>query len=162
MFDASGNMVISDQNNQRIRKVIAGVIGTVAGGGPNGDGGAVPFANLDLPNSVAKDSSGNVYIADSANNRIREISAAGVVSTVAGTGVQGYFGDGGAAAAAMLNQPQAVALDSSGNLYIYDSGNSRIRKVSGGNITTVAGNGTCCYSGDGASATAAQIGYGSA
>ena len=159
-FDASGNLLIADQNNQRVRKVSGGLIATVAGGGANGDGGPVPFASLGLPQAVAKDASGNVYIADPTNNRIREVSAAGVVSTVAGTGVQGYSGDGAAATSAMLNQPQGVAVDGVGNVYIYDSNNNRIREVSGGTITTIAGNGTCCYSGDGGTATSAQIGYG--
>ena len=162
-FDSSGNLLIADQYNQRVRKVSGGAVGTintVLGGGANGDGGPVSFATLGIPGSVAQDGSGNFFIADTANNVVREISASGVVSTVAGTGVQGYSGDGAAATAAMLNQPQSVTVDTGGNLYIYDSGNDRIREVSGGNITTIAGNGTCCYSGDGSAATSAQINYG--
>jgi uncharacterized protein (TIGR03437 family) len=96
---------------------------------------------LYTPWGIAVDSSGNIYIADTYNDRIRKVSN-GVITTVAGTGVEGYNGDGGPATSALLSQPEGVAVDSSGNLYIADSGNGRVRKVSGGVIATIAGPGT--------------------
>jgi len=134
----------------------SGIIKTIAGTGTSGysgDGGAATSAKLFYPNGVAVDTSGNVYIADSANNVIRKITAStGVISTVAGTGTGGYSGDGGAATSAKLLYPQAVAVDSVGNLYIADTDNSRIRKVtySTGIISTIAGVGNVkpYYGGD--------------
>ncbi len=159
--DAAGNIYVADSNNNRVRKISPdGVITTYAGTGNccfSGDGGAATSANLNNPQGVAVDSSGNLYIADSGDNRIRVVTPGGTISTVAGNGNCCYSGDGGAATSALLNNPRAVALDSSGNLYIGDSNNNRIRKVSGGIITTIAGTGTCCYSGDGGPATSAQI-----
>ena len=144
--DSSGNLVIADQTNQRIRKVIGGTISTVAGGGSIGDGGAAPFAALGQPAAVVKDASGNLYIADPTNNRIRKITPAGVVSTVAGTGTPGFSGDGAPATSATLNSPQSVAVDSAGDLFIYDSSNVRIRKVdTSGNITTIGGQRSACH-----------------
>src|SRR2546426_7262181 len=124
-------------------------INTVAGGGA-GDGGAATIANLNSPASVAVDSSGNLYIADLGNSRIRKVAAAtGIITTVAGNGSYTFAGDGGAATSASLNSPQSVALDASGNLYIADEANHRIRKVdaASGIITTVAGNGIQGYAG---------------
>jgi uncharacterized protein (TIGR03437 family) len=141
--DASGTLYIADDYNGRLRKVSAGIITTVEGGG-TGDGGPGSFGQLNRPGTVARDSQGNVYINDSANYRIRRIAPNGTISTVAGTGVSGYSGDGKAASAAQLNLSTAsgLALDASGNLYIADSGNGRVRKVdSSGTITTVAGGG---------------------
>jgi uncharacterized repeat protein (TIGR01451 family) len=155
--DSAGDVFIADTNNLRVREVIAGTINTIAGGGPIGDGGQVPFAALAQPGGVARDGSGNIYVADTSNNRVRMITPAGVISTVAGTGSPGFSGDGAAATSAMLNHPQAVVLDKSANLYIVDSYNNRIRMVSGGNITTVAGNGNYGFAGDGAAATGAQL-----
>jgi hypothetical protein len=161
-LDASGNLYIADESNRLIRKVTAstGIIITVAGGGNTfGDGGAATSAELDNPSGVALDSSGNLYIADEGNNRIRKVTAStGIITTVAG-GTSGYGGDGGAATAAALYGPAGVALDSSGNLYIADLFNNCIRKVtaSTGIITTVAGNRTGGYIGDGGAATAAEL-----
>jgi len=141
--DASGTLYIADSYSGRLRKVSAGIITTVEGGG-TGDGGPGSFGQLNRPGSVARDSQGNVYINDSANCRIRRIAPNGAISTVAGTGVSGYSGDGKAATAAQLNLSAAsgLALDASGNLYIADSGNGRVRKVdSSGTISTVAGGG---------------------
>ena len=154
-----GNLYIADTGNNRIRKVdAAGVISTVAGSGPIGDGGAAAAAQLRFPRGVALDGADNLYIADSSNHRIRKVDAAGVISTMAGDGTEGIGGDGGAAAAAQLRFPRGVALDASGNLYIADSGNHRIRKVdAAGVISTVAGDGTQGYGGDGGPATAAQL-----
>jgi len=164
-MDSSGNIYIADTNNYRIRKVTAstGIITTVAGNGTygySGDGGPATSAELAYPEKVALDGSGNIYIADSYNERIRKVTAStGVITTVAGNGTAGYSGDGGPATSAELSSPAGVALDSSGNIYIADLSNSRIRKVtvSTGVITTVAGNGTAGYSGDGGPATSAEI-----
>src|ERR1019366_9504536 len=109
-----------------------------------------------LPTGVAADSSGNIYFADSNNNRVRELSGS-TVNTVAGNGLLSRSGDGGAATSAQLYAPRGVALDSSGNLYIADTANNQIRKVTAaGVISTFAGTGTAGSSGDGGAATAAQ------
>ena len=125
-------------------------------GSYGGDNGPATSAQLNAPYSVAVDSSGNLYIADKENNRIRKISN-GAITTVAGNGPNSYGGDNGPATSAQLNGPYGVALDASGNLYIADYHNNRIRKVSNGVITTVAGNGTLGYSGDNGPATSAQL-----
>jgi len=100
------------------------------------------------------DSAGNLYIADTSNNLIRKVSE-GVISTVAGTGTEGFSGDNGPATSAQLSNPVGVAIDSAGNLYLADTSNARVRKVSGGVITTVAGNGGTGFSGDIGPATSA-------
>ena len=166
-LDSGGNLYIADQGNEVIRKVAAatGVISTVAGNntaGDAGDGGAAVSAELNFPNGVAVDSSGNLYIADEGNDVIRKVTAAtGKISTVAGSGAPGYSGDGAAAISAKLSLPTAVAVDSSGNLYIADGENSVIRKVTAatGNISTLAGNGRTGYIGDGGVATSAELYY---
>ena len=154
--DSAGNLYIADENNYRIRKVSNGVITTVAGNGTrgfSGDNGLATNATLSGPAAVAVDSAGNIYIPDGA--RIREVSN-GVITTVAGNGTGGFSGDNGPATSAELNGG-GVAVDSAGNLYIADSGNNRIRKVSNGVITTVAGDGTSGFSGDSGPATSAQL-----
>ncbi len=168
--DAAGNLYIADTYNQKIREVTpAGVISTIAGNGTtqgngsgsySGDNGPATLAGLSLPYAVAFDTAGNIYIPDSGNNRIREVNAATqIITTFAGNGTIGSAGDGGAATAANLYSPSGVAFDPAGNLYIADTQNSRIRKVSQatGNISTFAGNGANLYSGDGASAYAAGL-----
>jgi sugar lactone lactonase YvrE len=160
-LDGSGNLYIVD-GNSRIRVVTpAGLIATVAGNGAqgySGDGGPATSAELYDPNSVAVDGSGNLYIADTGNSRIRVVTPAGLISTFAGNGINGYSGDGGLATAAQISDPFGVAVDSSGNLYIADTNNSRIRKVTpAGLISTFVGNGVYGYSGDGGSATAAEL-----
>lgn len=160
--DAAGNLYIADGANQRIRKInTSGVISTIAGigtAGFSGDGAAATSAQLNNPSSITLDASGNIYVADQSNHRIRKINTSGIISTVAGTGTPGYNGDGIAATTAQLNLPYSVVLDASGNMYIGDGTNHRVRKVNtSGTISTIAGNGTTGYSGDGSSATAAQL-----
>jgi len=166
-LDSKGNLYIADTANNVIRKVTVstGNITTVAGNnqkGYLGDGGPATGAELYNPEGVALDAAGNIYIADSFNNVIRKVTVAtGVITTVAGisqiTGVGGFAGDGGPATQALLNYPEAVAVDSSGNIYIADSFNNRIRVVTNGFINTIAGNGSAYYGGDGGPATSAQL-----
>ena len=135
-----------------------GAITTYAGRDFSGDGGPATAARLLAPAGVALDPAGNLYIADTADHRIRKVTPGGTISTYAGSGNFGFSGDGGPATAAELNFPRDVALDPAGNLYIADSGNSRIRKVSpGGTISTYAGSGSRGFSGDGGPAAAAQL-----
>jgi hypothetical protein len=149
--DSAGNIYIADTQNNRIRKVAGGIITTVAGNGApsfSGDGGLAVSAGLNNPTDVAVDILGNIYIADQRNNRIRMVSTAGIISTVAGDGVVGYAGDGGLATSAALYYPTGVAVDQFYNIYIADSDNQRVRMItySTGIITTVAGNGNVGYS----------------
>jgi uncharacterized protein (TIGR03437 family) len=161
--DAAGNLYIADTLNNVVRKVSPnGTISNYAGNGGagnSGDGSAATSAQLHGPQGLAADTFGNLYIADTMNAKVRKVSASGVIATVAGSGTPGSGGDGGAAASAQLNLPIGVAVDSSGNLYIADFGNSRVRKVSasGAIIGTVAGNGSFGYSGDGGPAVKAQL-----
>jgi uncharacterized protein (TIGR03437 family) len=141
-FDSSGNMYIADSFNQRIRKISGGTITTEAGNGTagySGDGAAATSAEVYSPAGVAVDSSGNIYIADTSNHVIREVTSNGDIATIAGTNTGGYSGDDGPAISAELDFPTGVAVDSSGNIYIADSANNVIREVSGGNITTLVG-----------------------
>ena len=141
VVDSSGSVYIADWDNHRIRKVAAstGIITTIAGTGSigtatavNGDGGAATAAQLNIPQGVSVDSLGNVYIADSGNQKIRKVAVStGIITTIAGTGSAGSAGDGGAATAAQLNGAHGVSVDSSGNVYIADSGNQKIRKLTG-------------------------------
>jgi sugar lactone lactonase YvrE len=143
-LDPSGNLFIADTGNQRIRKVDpTGVITTYAGAGAPGfagDGGDAKQARLHEPRGLAVDRDGNLFIADSYNHRVRKVSPDGTITTVAGTGTRGFAGDGGHAKSAQLDGPEGVAVDSAGNLFIADSANHRVRKVTpDGIITTVAG-----------------------
>ena len=165
VFDKSGNLYLG-WACAWVSKVdmVTGLISRVAGSatimGYNGDGIPATSAALKDPAGIALDSSGNLYIADSGNNRIRKVDAAtGLISTLAGTGVEGYNGDGIPATSAELYYPTSIVLDSSGNLYISDAYNNRIRKVNAatGLISTVAGTGTAGYNGDGITATSAQL-----
>ena len=142
--DGAGNLYIADNGNGRIRRVdTAGIITTIAGIGENshsGDGGPAVEALLNLPRGIAVDGTGNLYIADTGNHRIRRVDTAGIITSIAGTGEAGYGGDGGPAVEALLNSPRGIAVDGAGNLFIADYENSRIRRVdSMGIITTVAG-----------------------
>ncbi len=160
--DSGGNVYVADWGNNRIRKIASGGnISTVAGNGVlsySGDGGAANKAQLNNPGAVAVDSAGNIYVADTANNAVRQITSKGIITTFAGTGTAGSSGDGSAANKAQLNAPEGVAVDASGNVYIADSGNLKIRVVSAnGNISTFAGSGSPGYGGDGGAATAATF-----
>lgn len=166
-IDKAGNLFVADAHNQRIRKIdaLTGIISTVAGNGTSsfsGDGGPAISAKLSNPTSVAVDDTGNLYIADCYNNRIRKVSAiTGIITTIAGNGSAGFSGDGGIATAAKLSNPTGIAIDRMGNLYIADPQNHRIRKVSAGNgfISTIAGNGIQGFAGDGGLANAANLKY---
>lgn len=153
-------LYIADTENQRIRELLPdGTITTVAGNGGQGlggDGARAVSATLNLPTGVTGDAAGNIYVADQGNNRIRVITPGGNISTVAGGSPYG-LGDGGAATISQLNGPASLALDSSGNLYFTDSGNNRVREISNGVISTVAGTGISGYSGDGGAASAAEM-----
>jgi|GEM_PF-663722 len=164
--DSAGNLYIADESNNVVRKVTpAGLISTIAGGGAScpdavdtlGDGCLATSAKLSRPEAVAFDPSGNLYIADRGNRRIRKVTA-GIISTVAGNGSLSSTGDGGPATAAGIGNPYGVAIDKDGNLLIADNYNCVVRRVSGGNISTVAGNGSSSATGDGGPATAAGIG----
>ena len=161
--DTQGNVYFADSWNNRIRKISpTGVITTIAGtgaGGFSGDGGPAASAQLSCPRGVAVDGQGNVYISDSGNSRIRRIATNGTITTLAGTGTAGFGGDGGAAASAQLSFPRGLAVDASGNLYVADSFNFRIRKITPqAIISTVAGIGASGPWGDGGQATQATIG----
>jgi sugar lactone lactonase YvrE len=163
VFNGAGDLYIADDLNQRIRQVTpAGIITTVAGAGTagySGDNGPATSAELNIPYGVVVDGAGNLYIGDTYNHRIREVTPGGIISTVAGNGTPGYNGDNIPATSAELYFPNAVAFDTADNLYIADTHNNRIREVSAatGVITTVAGTGTAGYSGDGGPATSAEL-----
>lgn len=162
-IDSVGNLYFVEQNNHIVRKVnTSGYISTVAGNrgaGFSGDGGAATAAALSYPFNVLTDRAGNVYISDASNNRIRKVSAAGIISTFVGSGTYGgYSGDGGAATAATLNNPAGMSFDGTGALLIADLNNNRIRKVTAaGIISTIAGSASSGYGGDSGAATTAKL-----
>jgi uncharacterized protein (TIGR03437 family) len=158
--DPEGNVYIADTGHNRVIRVdSAGNIHTVAGTGTPGDaGGGTAMGELYGPTGLALDSDGNLYIADTQNQRICVLAPGGTISTIAGTGISGYGGDGGAAMAAQLSYPAAVAVDANENLYIADTGNNRVREVTpGGNIATIAGSGDAAYNGDSGPALAMAL-----
>jgi sugar lactone lactonase YvrE len=164
--DATGALYIADSLNHRIRKVgpgaLAGrLITTVAGNGTaafSGDGSAATAAGLAEPSGIVVDAAGNLFIADTRNHRVRRVTTTGIISTVAGVGIAGFSGDGGPAVSAQLADPAALAMDSAGNLFVADSGNNVIRKITPlGVISTVAGTGSQGFSGDGGPATSAEL-----
>src|SRR3989475_262546 len=166
--DGAGGFFVSSRYQNRVYHVGAdGTLTLTAGSGKpgsSGDGGLAISAQLYAPTGVAVDGAGNLFIADSGNQRIRKVSPAGTITTVAGIGkpefhsglllaIPGFSGDGGPATSAQLNGPVRVAVDGAGNLFIADSGNQRIRKVSpAGTITTVAGKGDFCFMREGGTA----------
>jgi len=161
--DTAGNLYIVDSSNNAIRKVtpsgiisnFAGVRAVSAAAGFSGDGGPATSATLNAPSGVAADSVGNIYFTDRGNGRVRKINTSGVISTIAGTGTQGFSGDGGAATAAQLNYPDQIAVTSDGSIYVADFFNHRIRKIdASGVISTVAGGGS---GGDGSLAASASL-----
>jgi sugar lactone lactonase YvrE len=167
--DSAGNIFIADTGNNVIREVASsGTITTVAGNNTEctpatascGDGGAATNAQLSSPTGVFLDAAEDIFIADTFDNRIREVTAStGVINTVAGTGTRGYSGDGSAATSALLNTPYGVFVDAAGDIFIADTDNFVIREVfaSSGNIQTVAGNNTQGFSGDGGQSTLAEL-----
>ena len=165
--DSAGNLYVADTSNHRIRKInVAGIVTTFAGtgtGGFSGDGGAAASALLNNPRGLAIDSSGNLYVSDVSNSRVRKITSAGIISTVAGSGAWGFSGDGGPATAASFYIPEGLAFDGAGNLYISDTGNNRVRRVSAaGIISTVVGSGPTgigqgAFAGDGGPALLARL-----
>ncbi len=168
--DSAGNIFIADTDNHRVREVAAatGIITTVAGTGTQcspssaacGDGGAAISAQLADPNGIFVDATENIYIADTGDNRVRQVTASnGNISTVAGTGDPGYAGDGAAASGAQLAGPSSVFVDVSGNIFIVDRENFVVREVLAGTglIATVAGNNAQGFSGDGGQSTSAQL-----
>ena len=160
--DSANNLFIAEYGGFRIHKVDTnGIIWTVAGNGWfgfSGDGGAATDAQLRMPQGVTVDNAGNLYIADTQNCRIRKVDTNGIITTVTGNGTVGFSGDGGAATNAVLSEPYGVAVDNTGNLYIADYYNNRIREVrTNGIIATIAGNGNGGYLGDGGGATDAAL-----
>jgi sugar lactone lactonase YvrE len=167
-IDGSGNIYIADTDNHCIRKVDTetGIITTIAGTGGkrgySGDDGPATEAKLRKPRGIYIDTSGNIYIADTDNHRIRKVDTEGTITTIAGTGRRGYSGDDGPATDAKLRKPRGLYVDTSGNIYIADTDNHRIRKIdTDGIITTIAGSWTWFnrggYSGDGGPATDAKL-----
>jgi sugar lactone lactonase YvrE len=162
--DSNNNLYIADSGNNRIRRVTigTGVITTIAGlatAGYTGDNGQSAGAALNNPQGLAVDTSGNLYIADTGNNVIRKITASSaIINTIAGTGTGGQpTGDGGPATAAQMNAPTGVSVDTTGNIYIADSKNNRIREVQSGIMSTIAGNGIPGFAGDFGLATSAEL-----
>jgi trimeric autotransporter adhesin len=160
--DSKGNVYVADFFNHRLRIINStGVTTTVAGtgiAGFSGDGGNAKSAMVSFPADVVLDGSGNILFSDSGNNRIRKISTTGIITTIVGTGVAGYKGDGGPATSAEINQPFGLALDSSGDLFFADNNNQVVRKVDTASVIhTVAGNGKAGFSGDGGPALSASM-----
>jgi alpha-tubulin suppressor-like RCC1 family protein/sugar lactone lactonase YvrE len=161
--DSTGTVFFADNNNHRVRSITAdGLIHTLAGSGIAGfDGDELPAinSNIDTPNGVTVDGKGTIYIADTLNNRIRKVTTDGIITTLAGTGVGGFDGDGGPATAALLDSPAAVVVDSRGTtVYFSDTGNHRVRAIyQDGSIHTIAGDGVAGYSGDSGPAIAARL-----
>lgn len=163
-FDAAGDLFIADTGNNVVRRVdaVTGIITTFAGtgqGGYNGDNRSAVSAWLNSPWNLAFGADGSLYIADLTNNRVRRVSAAGQITTVAGTGTRSFSGDGTSAATAGLNAPAAVAVDPAGNIYIADSANNRVRKIlaSNGTISTITGTGSEEFDGDAGPANMADL-----
>ena len=157
----NGNLYIADSGHDEVRVVTSGgIINVFAGNGTwglSGDGGPSTASQLALPTGIGFDAVSHLYIADTGNSKVRVVDSGMRITTFAGTGKSGYSGDGGAATKAQLSYPTGVGVDPSGNVYISDTLNNRIRKVGSGIITTYGGNGTAGFSGDGGPATSAKI-----
>ena len=168
-LDVAGNVYVTDEWNNRIRKInTAGIISTIAGagalgyllGGYSGDGGAAVTADINFPVGIFIDPSGDVIFSDDGNNRVRKITPAGIISTIAGTGVAGSTGDDGPATLAELHNPEGVSVDQSGDVFICEAGGNRVREINNiGIITTIVGTGTAGYTGDGGEAVSADIDF---
>ena len=162
--DLAGNVYLSDTTHNLVRRIDgSGIITTVAGTGTagfSGDGGPATSAQLHFPYGLALDASGNLYIADLGNNRVRRVSPAGIIQTFVGSGGEGSSGDGGPATRAQMLSPRNLAIDSNGNLYISEFAAHRVRKVApNGVISSAAGTGIEGFGGDNAPATAAQLAF---
>ena len=153
-LDATGSLLVCDQGNERVRRISAGQIATIAGNGVQGfagDGGAATSAELNEPSGVAESADGRIFIADTNNQRVRVVDTNGTISTFAGTGIAGMLGDDGPASAAQLSRPIGLAIDAANNLLIADENNHRLRRVAAdGTITTIAGSGRQGVAPDGA------------
>ncbi len=163
-LDASGNVFFADSYTNRVRKIAmpSGIISTVAGSGImafGGDGGPATSATMHSPTGITLDDTGNLYIVDYNNNRVRKVNTSGVINTIAGSGLYpGSTGDGGLADTATLNHPWDIAIDSLGNIYVSQNGDHRIRKINPfGFISTICGDGTSGFTGDGGPSTAARV-----
>jgi len=164
--DSSSNLYVADSGDSRIRMISpSGMVSTIAGArqasrpGFSSDGGLAVNALLSWPKNMALDGNGNIYIADTGNNRVRLVNPAGIISTIAGTGDAQFGGDHGPATSAQLNNPSGIAVDQSRNIYVADIGNFRVRKIApSGVISTFAGSGNQGHSGDGGHAIQAQLG----
>jgi Secretion system C-terminal sorting domain/NHL repeat len=159
--DGSGNIFVADGINRVWKIAVGGATTAFAGNGTTGytgDGATATLASLNNPTGVSTDNLGNVYIADGANNVVRKVNNAGIITTIAGTGLSGYNGDYISAVTATLNSPAGIHTDAAGNVYVADLGNNRIRKIDiNGNITTISGNGTAAYTGDGGNPSSASL-----
>ena len=159
-YDAAGDLFIADTARNQVFEIsVGGAVTVVAGNGTqgySGDGGPATSAELNAPMSVAVTADGTLYIADTGNQRIRAVQG-GNITSFAGSGARGFAGDGGPATAAALNRPVALALDTTGALLVCDQGNERVRRISTGQIATIAGNGVQGFAGDGGLATAAEL-----
>ena len=161
-IDANDNIYFTDPGSSVVRKIsTSGILTIYAGNGTvgnSGDGGPATAALINGPTGIVRDKIGNTYFADSREDRIKKVSPSGIITTIAGTGIAGFGGDGGPAVLAQLNFPQGLAIDTLDNIYVADNLNHRIRKITpGGIITTVAGSGLLGFSGDGGLALAAKL-----